>query len=188
MVGYTRELLPGEGTTTDADELRRAGATEVFAEEDGPDAGTRPVLHACLESLEPGDRLLVTSAVRLSVTVPHFLSTMAQLGTRGVWFRSLAEPALCTGDGTVADTAELYAELEALKRRLVSLQTRAGMATAATKGRRPGRPTVMTPDRVAMAIELRNLGRPTSHIARVLGVSPNAVQRALAATPPADSM
>ena len=187
LVGYTRELLPGEGTTTDADELRRAGAAQVFAEDRGGDAATRSVLRACLESLEPGDYLLVTSAARLSATVPNFLSTVAQLGAGGVGFRSLAETALCTGDGMVVDTAQLYAELEALKRQLVSLQTRAGMASAAKAGRRPGRPTVMTPDRVAMAIELRNLGRSTSHIARVLGVSPNAVQRALAATPNPDA-
>jgi len=38
----------------------------------------------------------------------------------------------------------------------------------------------MTPERVAMAVELRDLGRPVTHIARVLGVSANAVQRALA--------
>jgi transposase-like protein len=41
----------------------------------------------------------------------------------------------------------------------------------------------MTADRVAMAVELRNLGRPVTHIARVLGVSANSVQRALAPLP-----
>lgn len=73
--------------------------------------------------------------------------------------------------------------LEALRRRLVSVRTRAGMESAAASGKRPGRPTVMTPEKIAMAIELRNLNRPITHIARVLGVSANSVQRALAPLP-----
>lgn len=181
VVGYTRELMPGEGTAADAGELRAAGAGEIFTEDPAADAGTRPVLQECLQSLGAGDCLVVTAAARLAPTVPQFLATVGQLTSRGVGFRSLAEPALSAEDGATVDPRAVYTELEGLRRRLVSLQTRAGMASAATAGRRPGRPTVMTPDRVAMAIELRNLGRPTAHIARVLGVSPNAVQRALLA-------
>ena len=96
---------------------------------------------------------------------------------------SLSEPALCTTPETVANPGEVVAAVEALRRRLVSVRTRAGMGAAAAAGRKPGRPTVMTADRVAMAVELRNLGRPVTHIARVLGVSANSVQRALAPLP-----
>lgn len=55
---------------------------------------------------------------------------------------------------------------------------------AAATGKRLGRPTVMTPETVAIAVELRNLGRPVTHIARVLGVSTNSVHRALAKSSP----
>ena len=125
-------------------------------------------------------------AAMLAPTVPQFLATVSGLTSRGVGFRSLSEPALCARVGVTVDPAGVFAGLEALRRRLVSLHTRAGMASAAREGRRPGRPTVMTPERVAMATELRNVGRPISHIARVLGVSANAVQRALSSTPTAE--
>ncbi|WP_100813238.1 MULTISPECIES: recombinase family protein [Microbacterium] len=176
-----RELLPG--TTPDTDELTRAGAEQIFTDDGPAESRTRPGLEECLHSLDPGDTLVVTSAAHLSSAVPHFVATVAGLRRRGVGFRSLSEPALCAGVGASVDPGEVLLALEVLRRRLASLQTRAGMATAAEEGRRPGRPTVMTPERIAMAVELRNLDRPITHIARVLGVSANAVQRALAPIP-----
>lgn len=177
LVGYTRELTGGIGTTADAEQLALAGAEHVFSDGGFGDTQARSGLRKCLESLEPGDTLLVTSAAMLAPTTAQFLTAVSALAGLGVGFRSLSEPALSTG--AAVDPSEVFAALEALKRRLSSLQTRAGMASAASEGRRPGRPTVMTPERVAMAVELRNLGRPVTHIARVLDVSANAVQRAL---------
>lgn len=182
IVGYSRTLAPGLGTEADAEQLRRAGAALVFTDDESADSAKRAGLRECLESLNPGDTLIVTSAAMLAPTVPQFQGAVAGLRARGVVFRSLSDPLLSGGE--MADPVDVIAALESLKRRLSSLQTRAGMASAAGEGRRPGRPTVMTPERIAMARELRNLGRPVTHIARVLGVSANAVQRALAPSEP----
>ena len=178
LVGYTREVTPGAGTTADAAQLTLAGAERVFTDDSADGAAERQGLRECLEFVEAGDTVVVTSAAMLAPTAAQFLTAVSGLAGRSVGFRSLAEPALSTG--TAVDSAEVFVALESLRRHLSSLQTRQGMAEAASKGRRPGRPTVMTPERVAMAVELRDLGRPVTHIARVLGVSANAVQRALA--------
>lgn len=183
VVGYTRELLRDAGTQSDVDALTAAGATKVFTDDADTDPRKRPGLADCLASLEPGDVLVAPSSSHLSHAVTHFVTTVSTLSVCGVGFRSLAEPALCTGEETATDPAEVMAALEALRRRLVSVRTRAGMASAAAEGKRAGRPTVMTPEKVAMAVELRNLNRPITHIARVLGVSANSVQRALAPLP-----
>lgn len=63
----------------------------------------------------------------------------------------------------------------------MSVQTREGLRVAGESGRRPGRPTVMTEERLAVARELRLQGRSYAHVGLVLGVSANAVQRALRA-------
>lgn len=182
LVGYTRELTPGSGTQSEVAALTAAGAARVFTDDAAADPRTRPRLAECLTFLEPGDVLVVPSASHLSHAVTHFVTIVSALSARGVVFRSLTEPVLCTGAGRV-DPAEVLVALEGLRRRLVSVRTRAGMASAAATGKRAGRPTVMTPEKVAMAVELRNLGRPITHIARVLGVSANSVQRALAPLP-----
>lgn len=178
LVGYTREVTPGAGTAADAAQLTLAGAERVFADDGSAGATDRPGLRECLEFVEAGDTVIVTSAAMLAPTTAQFLTAVSGLIDRGIEFRSLSEPALSTGNDV--SPAEVFAALESLRRRLSSLQTQAGMAAAVSKGRRPGRPTVMTAERVAMAVELRDLGRPVTHIARVLGVSANAVQRALA--------
>lgn len=151
LIGYTRETVPGAGTGADAEQLRLAGAERVFTDEDPTGNAERSGLRACLEFVEPGDAVIVTSAAMLAPTVAQFLASAAALAGRGVGFRSLSEPALCTGSDV--DPAEVFVAVEALRHRLSSLQTRAGMAAAASKGRRPGRPTVMTPERIAMAVD-----------------------------------
>lgn len=56
----------------------------------------------------------------------------------------------------------------------------AGMASARSRGSRPGRPTVMTPDRIATARTLAAAGTPVTRIAATLGVGRASVYRALA--------
>ncbi len=176
LIGYSRPWWPGEDLTFDIENLATAGATltvtdpgvvEVPLDDESP-----------LHSLEAGDILLVSSAARLGSSLPRVVQTIAELGRRGIGFRSLTEPALSTDAGP-AEPAEVFAALEGLRRRLAGLRTRQGMMQAEAGGRRPGRPSVMTPDRVAVAAELRRQHRSIAHIARVIGVSPSAVQRAL---------
>ncbi|KQP67807.1 hypothetical protein ASF40_19955 [Microbacterium sp. Leaf288] len=183
LVGYTRQLAPELDTAADVAALTASGAVRVFVDDGSADPRKRPALTECLAFLEAGDVLVVPSAAHLSHAVTHFSATVTELDARGVGFRSLTEPAFCTGADRAVDPARVLAAVEGLRRRLVSLRTRAGMASAAAAGKRPGRPTVMTPEKVAMAVELRNLDRPITHIARVLGVSANSVQRALAPLP-----
>lgn len=179
ILGYTRPLTADADIASEVAALTAAGAERVFIEAADTDPRRRPELTACLALLETGDVLVAPSASHLSHAVTHFVTTVSGLSARGVTFRSLSEDALSTGTDPVPPD-DVLAALEALRRRLVSVQTRSGMESAMASGRKPGRPTVMTPEKMAMAIELRNLGRPTAHIARVLGVSTNSVHRAFA--------
>lgn len=178
VVGYSRGFASDPGATSDVAELTRAGAAPVFNDPAGVDARARPCLAACLAELVAGDVLLVSSATRLSHSVGHFLTTVVALHERGVAFRSLTEPALSTHSDPVYSVMVMSA-LDGLHKRLVGLRTRDGLSAASMAGRRPGRPTVMTDELVAMAAELRAEERSYAQIARVLGVSPSAVQRAL---------
>jgi DNA invertase Pin-like site-specific DNA recombinase len=58
--------------------------------------------------------------------------------------------------------------------------TRRGLAHARAQGRVGGRPTVMTPERTAAAVQMREQGHSIVHIAKVLGVGKSSVSRALA--------
>lgn len=183
VVGYTRELVSVIDSSADFEQLKEAGADGVFVDQASEDPRVRSALADCLRSLEAGDLLVVTSSARLSHSVVHFVSTLADLDRRGVLFRSLTEPALSTGADNSTDPAHVVAAIDALRRQLRSLETKAGMTASTNAGRRAGRPTVMTTDRTAIAQELRNQGRSFSQIGRALDVSASAVQRALTQRP-----
>ena len=179
VVGYTRELFAGAGVAADVEELQAAGAVQVFVDLVGADVRKRSGLAECLRVLEAGDMLVVTSSARLSHSLTHFVLTTTDLASRGVRFRSVAEPALTSGAGQISDPFEVLSALDGLTRRLRSLEIREGMKDAAAEGRRAGRPIVMTQEKAAIALELRNQGRSLTQIGKVLGVSTSAVQRAL---------
>lgn len=175
VVGFTRPRTRGGSTVTEETTLRDAGASEIFVEPEPH--GTSPVLKACLEALQTGDVVVVTQASSLSLGPTRFIAMRASLIARGIRFRSLLEPILSSGSTATAD--DVVTALDGLRRELASLRTREGMERAATAGRRPGRPVVMTEDMTAMAIELRRLDRSYAQIARVLEVSTSAVRRAV---------
>ena len=178
-VGYVREVLSGDCVSEDAAALRRAGASQVFTDRRGTTSSPRPDLERCLNSLKRGDTLLIPSAVSLSSSVEHFVATVARLRARGIDIYSLAEPALSTTPDAAAAPGDVLDALDVLRRRLVSVRTREGLDAAIAAGRHPGRPRVMTPERIEIARELRTQKRSYAQIGRALGVSESAVRRAL---------
>ena len=130
-------------------------------------------------SLGEGDTLLITSAMSLSPSVEHFVTTVTQLRARGIEVRSLAEPALSTAAGMNSTTGEVLDALDVLRRRLIGLRIRQGLHAAIAAGRKPGRPRVMTAERIEIARELRTQKLSFAQIGRALGVSESAVRRAL---------
>ena len=95
-------------------------------------------------------------------------------------FRSLGSIDTSTpGGGLIFHVFRALAEFE---RELIRERTYAGLAAARTRGRQGGRPTVMTPERVAAARTLLDAGDATeAQIATTLGVSCSVMYRALAA-------
>ncbi|WP_308283532.1 hypothetical protein [Pseudonocardia nigra] len=63
---------------------------------------------------------------------------------------------------------------------MIAERTRAGLQAARARGRVGGRPTVMTPDRIVIAQEMRAHGKTLNEIAATLGVGRSSLVRALA--------
>ncbi|WP_275575835.1 MULTISPECIES: recombinase family protein [unclassified Microbacterium] len=178
-VGYVRDLLARGDGEAEVKALRMLGASRVYVDRLDVSAARRPELIACLQNLQAGDTLLIPSAVMLSHSVEHFVSTVAQLRRREILMRSMTEPALSTAGGTGASIGDTLDALDGLRSRLIGIRTRQGMDAAILAGRKPGRPRVMTEQRIAVAQELRAQKRSYMQIGRALGVSEAAVRRAL---------
>lgn len=180
IVGYTRVLTQDQNLDSQIDALRMAGAEPIFSDELTGKNAARPGLIEAKEFLRTGDTLLVYSTDRLGRSMTDVVTIVTELGERGVEFTSLTEPFDTTTPG-----GELFfhicAAFAQMNGRIISERTRAGLAAAKARGRGGGRPTVMTPERIALARSMRaQTPRATwETIATTLGVGVSSVRRAL---------
>jgi DNA invertase Pin-like site-specific DNA recombinase len=117
---------------------------------------------------------------RLGRSVADLTAIINTLAQRGIQFRSLTEVIDTTTVGGEL-VFHVFAAVAQMERRLINERTRAGLHAAGARGRRGGRPTVMSPDRIATAELMRARGKTLVQIAATLGVGRSSLVRALAA-------
>ncbi|PZR42588.1 MAG: resolvase, partial [Stutzerimonas stutzeri] len=95
LVGYMRVSTDGDRQVLDLqrDALLSAGVDErhLFEDRASGSRGDRAGLAKALAFLRPGDCLVVWKLDRLGRSLPHLLTAVNDLRTRGIAFRSLTE-------------------------------------------------------------------------------------------------
>jgi DNA invertase Pin-like site-specific DNA recombinase len=179
IVGYTRVSTQDQNLSSQIDALKAAGAEHIYSDKLTGKNAARPGLTDCLKFLRRGDTLLVYSTDRLGRSMTDVVRIVTDLGDRGVEFKSLTEPFDTTTAG-----GELFfhicAAFAQMNGRIISDRTRAGLAAAKARGRRGGRPTVMTAERIKLARAMRAEKATWETIATTLQVGVSSVRRALA--------
>jgi len=178
-IGYARATggagdLPGLAL-----ELAEAGCGRVCADEETGRQSGRPQLAACLESLRPGDTLVVASLDQLGRSQRELVALVDDLRRRGAGFRSLRERLDTTAPGGDA-IFRVFAGLADVGRATISAGTSDGLAAARASGKRLGRPPALTP---AQLREVRALLLRPEHtissVARAIGVSRSTIYKYL---------
>ena len=181
IIGYARVSTQGQELNLQLDALRSAGCERIFEDRGVSGAkAARPGLDDLVRYVREGDVLTVCKLDRLGRNVSHLLAFMGDLSKRNVGFRSLTEQLDTTTPGGRL-LFHLFASLSQFERDLIAERTNAGLAAAAARGRKGGRPRSVTPEKLARAKELmvdRKLTIP--EIARRLKVSKSALYDALA--------
>jgi len=125
---------------------------------------------------------------RLGRSLRHLVDTVTMLADRGVGFRSLQEAIDTTTTAGGKQVFHIFAALAEFERDLIRERTYAGLAAARARGRRGGRPSVMTSDKVRVARELYESRQYTvAAIAKTLGVSRASIYRHLPAAVAAEA-
>lgn len=180
-VGYARVSTREQNPGAQEAELRTAGATRVFVDRgESSRVKDRPQWIACLDYLRSGDTLLVRRLDRIAGSEKMAIETINGLAERGVNIRSLTEPDIDTTTPMGRALFGIVAVFAQLRVDTIRENTKRGLAHARTQGRVGGRPSVMTPNRIAAAAQMRDEGKTLAHIAAVLGVGKSTVARALA--------
>ncbi len=131
-----------------------------------------------LAYLREGDVLAVWRLDRLGRSLPHLIETIAALEARGVGFRSLTEAIDTTTPGGRL-IFHVFGALGQFERDLIRERTKAGLASAAARGRKGGRKPVVTNDRLQRARELIDSGLNVREAAGRIKVSKTALYAAL---------
>lgn len=180
-LGYARVSTLEQNTDPQIRALEAAGCLKVYT--DHGVTGTqakRPELEKLLEHARTGDELVVWKLDRLGRNTRHLLELVDSLESRGVRFRSLTEGLATTGSmgKAMLTVMSAFAQLE---RDQLAERTRAGLAAAAARGRKGGRPSVTSEtEKVRQAGQYRQAGLTPPEIGKLLGVSRATVYRYLA--------
>ena len=174
MIGYAR-VSTREGQQVfdrQVDALRAAGCERVYDDRGSGASADRPGLRACLDDLRRDDVLVVLDLDRLGRRAGELIRLVDELDRRGVGFRALNAPFDTT---TPAGRAflQIQAAFAEMERNLISQRISEGIAAARARGRKGGRPRVMTPERLRYAQHLMaDQTRSIPAICRELGDLP----------------
>jgi DNA invertase Pin-like site-specific DNA recombinase len=149
-VGYARVSTIDQDPALQLDALTAAGRAKVFEDRASGARAERPGLRAALDYVRDGDVLTVWKLDRLGRSPPHLIETVSSLATRGVGFRSLTEAIDTTTSGGRL-VFHLFGALSQFERDLIQERTRAGLAAAASRGRKGGRKPVVNGEKLKRA-------------------------------------
>lgn len=181
VFGYARVSTSSQSLDAQRDALLAAGVDErhLYVETASGRRGDRPVLAALVDQLAAGDEVVVMKLDRLGRSVSHLMRVVDDLEHRGVALRSLSEQIDTSSPGG-RFMVHMLAALAEMEADLIRERTMDGLAAARSRGRVGGRPTVMTPDRLAAAQASIAGGQSVAAVARALGVSVATIRRHVA--------
>jgi DNA invertase Pin-like site-specific DNA recombinase len=179
LIGYARVSTADQEPALQIDALNAIGCVRIFADRASGSVAERPELIHALDHLRRSDTLVVWKLDRLGRSLRHLIDTVRELEERGVGFRSLHE-SIDTTTPAGRLVFHVFGALAEFERDLIRERTHAGLAAARARGRRGGRPTVMTTEKAALARHMHDSREHTvSAIATTLGVSRASVYRSL---------
>jgi DNA invertase Pin-like site-specific DNA recombinase len=183
LLGYARVSTGHQSLDQQVDALTDAGV-EVARIYSDKLSGTstreqRPGLAALLDYARPGDAIVVVGIDRLGRNAAEVMTTIRNLGERGIVLRSLRE-GIDTLNATGRMVAGVLASLAELELELGRERREAAREARRARGQHIGRPKALDDKKAALAQRMRTSGESASTIASTLGVSRATVYRVLA--------
>ena len=155
LIGYARVSTTEGRQVLDRqlDALREAGCERIFEDHASGAAAARANLGACLDYLREGDVLVVLDLDRLGRRAGELIALVDELDQRGIGFRALNTPMDTT---TPAGRAflQIQAAFAEMERNLLRQRVHEGVKAARARGRKGGRPRVMTVEKLRYAQRL----------------------------------
>jgi len=156
-IGYARVSTDDQELGLQVDALLKSGCSKelIYTDKISGVNSSRPGLDACLDSLTPGDTLIVWRLDRLGRSMSHLVNLIESLLEKSIGFKSIQDGAIDTTTASGELMFNIFSALAQFERRLIQERTNAGLSAARARGRFGGRPKKSTNDpKVKMAQEM----------------------------------
>jgi DNA invertase Pin-like site-specific DNA recombinase len=173
-IGYARVSTREEHQVLDRqyDALQAVPCTRIFEDRTSGIRAARPGLAACLDYLRSGDVLVVLDLDRLGRRARDLIGLIEDLEKKDIAFRALNTP-MDTATPAGRAFLQIQAAFAEMERNLIRQRVQEGLSAARARGRRGGRPRVMTVERLRYAQHLMaDRTRSIPQICRELGGIP----------------
>ena len=179
QIGYARVSTRDQNLSLQRDALKAAGCERVFVDQGvSGSVVDRPGLERALKALKTGDSLVVWKLDRFGRSLAHLVQTVAELGVRGIGFRSLSDP-IDTSSAGGRLVLHMMGALAEFERSLIVERTQAGLQAAKRRGQKLGRKPKLTSAQVTHARQLIDGGESPRTVARSFGVARSTLYRHL---------
>lgn len=175
-LGYARVSTADQNLDRQIDNLKAAGAEQIYSEKITGTKADRPEFQSMMKALRPGDTLIIDSFSRLSRSTKDLLETVDKLQENQVNLVSLKENLDSnTPQGKLMLT--MLAALSQFERDIIAERTVDGLKAARARGRLGGRPKA-SDKKTAQALKLYDAQTLTiKEISEVTGLSTATINR-----------
>jgi DNA invertase Pin-like site-specific DNA recombinase len=170
LIGYARVSTHDQTLNLQKDTLEKAGCSKIFTDTASGAKAERIGLEEILNYVRKGDTLVVWRLDRLGRSLRDLIITMTMLEERGIGFKSLTENIDTTTSGGKL-IFHIFGALAEFERNLIRERTSAGLTAARARGRKGGRPKVLTGKRLSIAQDLYDKRHPIQDICQTLKIS-----------------
>lgn len=180
LIGYARVSTQEQENNLQIDTLKRAGCHYIYEEKkSGSSITHRPHLQEMLASLQPGDTIVVYKLDRIARSLKDLLTIVEMIEAANAEFRSMTEH-IDTKTPVGRMIFQMIGAFAEFERELIRERTRVGMAAAAARGSRLGRPCRLSASDEMDVLQLWRSGEHSQRsLARHYGVHPSSIQRAI---------
>lgn len=171
LIGYARISTDTQVLDQQIDALLKYGIDErnIYKEQISSRIQNRPALQNALKYLKKGDTFVVCKLDRLGRSLEHLLRLMDRFMKHKINFVSLTER-IDTQTAVGNMQFQLIASFAEFERNLISERTKEALEAARKRGKRLGRPFILSVEQKRVIDELLVNGRTKCEIKRVLGI------------------
>lgn len=138
-IGYARVSTKDQNFDLQVDSLKKVGCKKIYKEVVSGAKTERQALNELLNTIRPGDVLIIWKLDRLGRSLKHLVEVVNELINKKIGIQSLNDPIdTTTPQGRL--TFNIFASLAEFERDIIRERTQAGLSAARARGKKGGRP------------------------------------------------